>query len=144
MSTYNYRLWKTNPYKLLKTVKDQQNELVKLNRYRNPGGRSIAEEQKLQEYLKEEHARRYRVRTTRYKKGSENIGWRIQPRTDLKGRKKYRWGSLRDLYPPNLSNPLTCNVPSLIDFLETRQPKYFFYTLENNLYFYAEFPKYYI
>ena len=30
-----------------------------------------------------------------------------------------------------MANPLTCRIPSLIDFLETRQPKYFFYTLED-------------
>ena len=52
-------------------------------------------------------------------------------RTDLKGEKRYRWGSLKDLHPPNLANPLTCKIPSLIDFLDTRQPKYFFYTLKN-------------
>ena len=55
----------------------------------------------------------------------------FEARTPSKGRPKYRWGNLKDLYPPNLANPLTCRIPSLIDFLETRQPKYFFYTLED-------------
>ena len=55
----------------------------------------------------------------------------FEARTISKGRSKYRWGNLKDLYPPNLANPLTCRIPSLIDFLETRQPKYFFYTLED-------------
>jgi len=55
----------------------------------------------------------------------------FEPRTTTKGRPKYRWGNLKDFYPPNLANPLTCRIPSLIDFLETRQPKYFFYTLED-------------
>ncbi|RZP13876.1 MAG: hypothetical protein EVA31_02270, partial [Candidatus Dadabacteria bacterium] len=55
----------------------------------------------------------------------------FEPRTPIQGRTKYRWGNLKDLYPPNLANPLTCRIPSLIDFLETRQPKYFFYTLED-------------
>ena len=55
----------------------------------------------------------------------------FEPRTSTKGRTKYKWGNLKDLYPPNLANPLTCRIPSLIDFLETRQPKYFFYTLED-------------
>ena len=53
------------------------------------------------------------------------------PRTVVKGRTKFKWGNLKDFYPPNLANPLTCRIPSLIDFLETRQPKYFFYTLED-------------
>ena len=55
----------------------------------------------------------------------------FEARTPSKGRPKYRWSNLKDLYPPNLANPLTCRIPSLIDFLETRQPKYFFYTLED-------------
>tara|TARA_B100000700_G_scaffold110706_1_gene124725 strand:- start:97 stop:1035 length:939 start_codon:yes stop_codon:yes gene_type:complete len=55
----------------------------------------------------------------------------FEPRTPIKGRTKYKWGNLKDFYPPNLANPLTCRIPSLIDFLETRQPKYFFYTLED-------------
>ena len=55
----------------------------------------------------------------------------FEPRTVVKGRTKFKWGNLKDFYPPNLSNPLTCWFPSLIDFLETRQPKYFFYTLED-------------
>ena len=80
--------------------------------------------------LEEEHAKRY-GRHKGYKKGSFELGWKIQPRTTTKGRPKYRWGNLKDFYPPNLANPLTCRIPSLIDFLETRQPKYFFYTLED-------------
>ena len=55
----------------------------------------------------------------------------FEPRTVVKGRTKFKWGNLKDFYPPNLANPLTCRIPSLIDFLETRQPKYFFYTLED-------------
>ena len=55
----------------------------------------------------------------------------FEPRTGVKGRTKFKWGNLKDFYPPNLANPLTCRIPSLIDFLETRQPKYFFYTLED-------------
>ena len=80
--------------------------------------------------LKEEHTRRY-GRYKGYKKGSYELGWKIQPRTPTKGRPKYRWGNLKDFHPPNLANPLTCRIPSLIDFLETRQPKFFFYTLED-------------
>lgn len=80
--------------------------------------------------LKEEHAKRY-GRRKGYKKGSFELGWKIQPRTASSGRTKYKWGNLKDYYPPNLANPLTCRIPSLIDFLETRQPKYFFYTLED-------------
>ena len=55
----------------------------------------------------------------------------FEPRTVVKGRTKFKWCNLKDFYPPNLANPLTCRIPSLIDFLETRQPKYFFYTLED-------------
>ena len=80
--------------------------------------------------LEKEHAKRY-GRHKGYKKGSFELGWKIQPRTPLQGRARYKWGSLKDFYPPNLANPLTCRIPSLIDFLETRQPKYFFYTLED-------------
>ena len=82
------------------------------------------------EDLEKEHAKRY-GRHKGYKKGSFELGWKIQPRTPLQGRARYKWGSLKDFYPPNLANPLTCRIPSLIDFLETRQPKYFFYTLED-------------
>ena len=91
----------------------------------SPGTSQIEEKD-----LGEEHAKRY-GRHKGYKKGSYVLGWKIQPRTPIQGRTKYRWGNLKDLYPPNLANPLTCRIPSLIDFLETRQPKYFFYTLED-------------
>ena len=91
----------------------------------SPGTSQIQEKD-----LGEEHAKRY-GRHKGYKKGSFELGWKIQPRTSTQGRIKYRWGNLKDFYPPNLANPLTCRIPSLIDFLETRQPKYFFYTLED-------------
>jgi len=91
----------------------------------SPGTSQIEEKD-----LGEEHAKRY-GRHKGYKKGSFELGWKIQPRTPIKGRTKYKWGNLKDFYPPNLANPLTCRIPSLIDFLETRQPKYFFYTLED-------------
>ena len=80
--------------------------------------------------LEREHAKRY-GRHKGYKKGSFQLGWKIQPRTPVQGRVRYKWGNLKDFYPPNLANPLTCRIPSLIDYLETRQPKYFFYTLED-------------
>ena len=122
--THIYAQWMMNRYRnhFQDDVRDDKN----LDEIKGLTG-----EKRLEEFLKVEHRRRYGVRTTRYKKGSENIGWKIKPRTDSKGIKKYRWGSLKDLFPPNLSNPFTCKVPSLIDFLDTRQPKYFFYTLEN-------------
>ena len=91
----------------------------------SPGTSQIQEKD-----LGEEHAKRY-GRHRGYKKGSFELGWKIQPRTPIKGRTKYKWGNLKDFYPPNLANPLTCRIPSLIDFLETRRPKYFFYTLED-------------
>ncbi|MBT4633941.1 hypothetical protein HOB96_00650 [bacterium] len=80
--------------------------------------------------LEREHAKRY-GRHKGYKKGSFQLGWKIQPRTPVQGRVRDKWGNLKDFYPPNLANPLTCRIPSLIDYLETRQPKYFFYTLED-------------
>ena len=123
-----YGQWKTNLYR--NHFKDDDDYDVKDDK-NSDDMRGLTEEKQLEEFHKVEHRKRYGARTAQYKKGSENIGWRIQPRTDLKGKKRYKWGSLKDLYPPNLSNPLTCKIPSLVDFLETHQPKYFFYTLEN-------------
>ena len=99
--------------------------------WKNKSQKGMTDEQKLQEFHKDEHAARYGAKTSKYKRGSAELGWKIVARTDLKGEKRYRWGSLKDLHPPNLANPLTCKIPSLIDFLDTRQPKYFFYTLKN-------------
>ena len=84
----------------------------------------------LEKYHKEDHAKRYGT-DANYKKSSFNLGWRIQPSTDLKGRKEYKWGTYKDLHPPNLANPFTKKVPALIDFLQTKEPRYLFYTLED-------------
>tara|TARA_Y100001970_G_scaffold288056_1_gene414252 strand:+ start:246 stop:1319 length:1074 start_codon:yes stop_codon:yes gene_type:complete len=99
--------------------------------WKDKSQKGMTDEQKLQEFHKDEHAARYGARTSKYKRGSAELGWKIVARTDLKAEKQYKWGSLKDLHPPNLANPLTCKVPSLIDFIDTRQPKFFFYTLKN-------------
>ena len=66
--------------------------------------------------LEREHAKRYgrHIRATR--RALFELGWKIQPRTPLQGRARYKWGSLKDFYPPNLANPLTCRIPSLNRF----------------------------
>ncbi len=99
--------------------------------WKDKSQKGMTDEQKLQEFHKDEHAARYGARTSKYKRGSAELGWKIVARTDLKAEKQYKWGSLKELHPPNLANPLTCKVPSLIDFIDTRQPKFFFYTLKN-------------
>tara|TARA_B100000927_G_scaffold281741_1_gene267588 strand:+ start:419 stop:1309 length:891 start_codon:yes stop_codon:yes gene_type:complete len=90
---------------------------------------SIMKEE-LEKYHKEEHAKRYGT-NAEYKKSSFNLGWRIQPKTSTKGRKKYKWGKDSSVHPNNLANPFTKNVPALIDFLETKEPRFLFYTLED-------------
>ena len=87
----------------------------------SPGTSQIQEKD-----LGEEHAKRY-GRHKGYKKGSFELGWKIQPRTSTQGRIKYRWGNLKDFYPPNLANPLTCSCllytsPSPRDLSTSRMP----------------------
>ena len=55
----------------------------------------------------------------------------FKPRTNLEGRKRYRWGSNKNLFPTNVVNPLTCKVPSFVDFVETKETRFFFYMLED-------------
>ena len=90
----------------------------------SPGTSQIQEKD-----LGEEHAKRY-GRHKGYKKGSFELGWKIQPRTSTQGRIKYRWGNLKDFYPPNLANPLTCRIPSLIDFWKPDNQNIFFILLK--------------
>ena len=90
---------------------------------------SIMKEE-LENYHKKDHARRYGT-NAEYQKSSFNLGWRIQPITSTKGRKNYKWGCNISIHPDNLANPFTRRVPSLIDFLQTKQPRYLFYTLED-------------
>ena len=86
--------------------------------------------EELENYHKKEHAKRYGT-NAKYKKSSFNLGWRIQPITSIKGRKNYKWGRKISIHPNNLANPFTRRVPSLIDFLQTKEPRYLFYTLED-------------
>lgn len=55
----------------------------------------------------------------------------FQPRTNLEGRKRYKWGLSKDVFPSNVANPLTCKVPSFVDFVETKETRFFFYMLED-------------
>ena len=55
----------------------------------------------------------------------------FKPRTNLDGRKRYKWGTNKDVYPSNVANPLTCKVPSFVDFVETKETRFFFYMLED-------------
>ena len=71
------------------------------------------------------------VTNANYKKSSFNLGWRVQPITSIKGRRNYKWGRKISIHPNNLANPFTRRVPSLIDFLQTKEPRYLFYTLED-------------
>ena len=90
---------------------------------------SIMKEE-LENYHKKEHAKRYGTNAN-YKKSSFNLGWRVQPITSIKGRRNYKWGRKISIHPNNLANPFTRRVPSLIDFLQTKEPRYLFYTLED-------------
>jgi len=55
----------------------------------------------------------------------------FQPRTETKDRKRYKWGLNKNLFPSNVVNPLTCKVPSFVDFVETKETRFFFYMLED-------------
>lgn len=86
--------------------------------------------EELEKYHKKEHAKRYGT-NAKYQKSSFNLGWRIQPLTSIKGRKSYKWGKETSTHPDNLANPFTKRVPSLIDFLQIKEPRYLFYALED-------------
>ena len=51
----------------------------------------------------------------------------FQPRTDTKDRKRYKWGLNKNLFPSNVVNPLTCKVPSFVDFVKTKETRFFLY-----------------
>ena len=55
--------------------------------WKNKSQKGMTDEQKLQEFHKDEHAARYGAKTSKYKRGSAELGWKIVARTDLKGEK---------------------------------------------------------